>query len=141
MILNLGWWFWTQQVDRAPIKILLTLVNIRFTRTRSDSLNWRSILIKFTSMENDRHIYYMKSHMLIEWKMRFLMLRKIKHLCRFQNNMLYNWWTENFVVKYTKYNLLKKESSMFSERAEIIGKTIAEFVIEMIRDNLKEELY
>ena len=37
---------------------------------------------------------------------------------------------------YTKYNLLKKESSMFSERAEIIGKMIAEFVAEMIRDKI-----
>ena len=30
---------------------------------------------------------------------------------------------------------------MFSERAEIIGKIIAEFVVEIIRDNLKEELF
>ena len=30
---------------------------------------------------------------------------------------------------------------MFSERAEIIGKMIAEFVAEMIRDHLKEELF
>ena len=30
---------------------------------------------------------------------------------------------------------------MFSERAEIIGKIIAEFVAEMIRDNLKKELF
>ena len=30
---------------------------------------------------------------------------------------------------------------MFSKKAEIIGKIIAEFVAEMIRDNLKEELF
>ena len=30
---------------------------------------------------------------------------------------------------------------MFSERAEIIEKIIAEFVAEIIRDHLKEELF
>jgi len=30
---------------------------------------------------------------------------------------------------------------MLSERAEIIGKLIAEFVAEMIRDHLKKELF
>ena len=41
-----------------------------------------------------------------------------------------------------KIRLLEKvESSMLSERAEIIGKIIVEFVTEMIRDfHLKEEL-
>ena len=30
---------------------------------------------------------------------------------------------------------------MFSEKAEIIGKIIAEFVAEIIRDHLKEEFF
>ena len=30
---------------------------------------------------------------------------------------------------------------MFSEKAKIIGKIITEFVAEMIRDHLKEELF
>ena len=42
---------------------------------------------------------------------------------------------------YIKYNLLKKENSMFSERGQIIEKIIAEFVAEMICDHLKEELF
>ena len=59
MILNLGWWFWTQQVDRAPTEMLLASVSIWLIRARSDFLNYfrRNILIKFISIENDRSIH------------------------------------------------------------------------------------
>ena len=46
-------------VDRAPIEMLLTSVNIRLIRARSDFLNYfrRYFLIKFIYIKNDRSIH------------------------------------------------------------------------------------